>query len=345
MAAVRGPLWFLARRLGTVLLTLLGLVTIVFVMTKVIPGDEAQVAAGAGATPDQVQRMRVQMGLDQPVIVQYGRYLGKLVQGDLGISVVSHRPVRSDIGAVLPATAQLVILSLSLSLLVAVPLASLAALQSGGTNAMVSRILVIVAAGLPTFWLALILQWVLGSWLRILPISGTLTIGLAAPPLSGMTVIDSVLTGDGEVIRDAFLHLILPAGVLAINAGAQFYRLLRAEMLAVLAREHILVARAKGVPMTRLVIGHALPNAIGPVLTQLGIQIGFMVGSAVLVESVFSLPGVGSYLFYAVEQRDIFAVLGAVLTIGVIVVLANFTMDVVQLWRDPRIRAAQLGGR
>lgn len=345
MAALHGPLWFLARRLGTVLLTLLGLVTIVFIMTKMIPGDEAQVAAGAGATPEQVQRMRVQMGLDQPVIVQYGRYLGKLLQGDLGTSVVSHRPVRSDIGGVLPATAQLVLLALSLALLVAVPLASLAAVQSGGGSATASRVLVIVAAGLPTFWLALLLQWLLGSWFRVLPISGTLTVGMTVPVRTGMVVIDALLLGDLAVFWDALVHLILPAGVLAIHAGAQFYRLLRAEMLAVLAREHILVAQAKGVPMIRLVMRHALPNAIGPVLTQLGIQVGFMVGSAVLVESVFSLPGVGSYLFYAVEQRDIFAVLGAVLTIGVIVVVANFTMDVVQLWRDPRIRAAQIGGR
>jgi peptide/nickel transport system permease protein len=324
---------------------LLGLVTIVFLMTKLIPGDPAQVAAGSGATPEQVQRMRVQMGLDQPVIVQYGRYVGNLLQGDLGTSVVSHRPVRSDIAAVLPASAQLVILAMSFALVVSIPLASLAALQSGGGSAMASRVLVIVAAGLPTFWLALILQWVLGSWFRLLPISGTLTIGIQVPPRTGMVVLDSLLNGDPRAFTDALLHLILPAAVIAINAGAQFYRLLRAEMVAVLQREHILVAQAKGVPMSRLVIGHALPNAIGPVLTQLGIQVGFMVGSAVLVESVFSLPGVGSYLFYAVEQRDIFAVLGAVLTIGVIVVVANFTMDIVQLWRDPRIRAAQIGGR
>ncbi|MCC7368027.1 MAG: ABC transporter permease [Chloroflexi bacterium] len=345
MAAFRGPLWFLARRLGTVSLTLLGLVTIVFAMTKVIPGDEAQVAAGAGATPEQVQRMRVQLGLDQPVLVQYGRYVGRLVQGDLGTSVVSHRPVRSDIGAVLPATAQLVILSLALALAVSIPLASLAALQSGAGSATASRVMVIVAAGLPTFWLALVLQWVLGSWLRLLPISGTMPVGTSVPPVTGMTVLDALLAADLGLSADAVRHLILPAGVLAVHAGAQFYRLLRAEMLAVLQREHILVAQAKGVPMTRLVVAHALPNALGPVLTQLGIQVGFMVGSAVLVESVFSLPGVGSYLFYAVEQRDIFAVLGAVLTIGVIVVVANFTMDVVQLWRDPRIRAAQIGGR
>jgi dipeptide transport system permease protein len=256
---------------------------------------------------------------------------------------VSHRPIRSDIGAVLPATVQLVVLALVLALLVAIPLASVAAVQSGGGSETTSRVLVIVAAGLPTFWLALLLQWVLGTWLRVLPISGTLTIGLSALPRSGMTVIDALLTGDVTVLLDAVRHLILPAAVLAIHAGAQFYRLLRAEMLAVLAREHILVAQAKGVPMYRIVVGHALPNAIGPLLTQLGIQVGVMVGAAVLVESIFGLPGVGSYLFYAVEQRDIFAVLGAVLTIGLIVVIANFAMDVVQLWRDPRIRAAQLG--
>jgi peptide/nickel transport system permease protein len=340
---MRGPVWFLVRRLGTVVLTLVCLVTIVFVMIKLIPGDEAQVAAGAGATPEQVQRMRVELGLDQPLIVQYLRYLGNLVQGNLGTSSVSHRPVSTDIMGVLPATAQLVILSLALALIVSVPAASIAAVRQGSGSDTASRVLVIVAAGLPTFWLALVLQWLLGTTIRVLPISGTLTVGLTTPHWSGMSVVDAAVSGDPSMFLDALRHLILPAIVLAIFAGSQFYRLLRAEMLAVLQREHILVARAKGVPTHRLVIRHALPNAFGPVLTQLGIQVGFLVASAVVVESIFSLPGMGSYLFQAVQQRDIYAVLGGVLTIGVIVVTANFLVDLLQLWRDPRIRAAQIG--
>jgi ABC-type dipeptide/oligopeptide/nickel transport system permease component len=344
MTSLHGPLRFLLRRLGTAVLTLIGLVTIVFAMIKLIPGDEARVAAGEGATPEQVQRIRAQLGLDKPLTVQFGRYLGKLAHGDLGISIVTHRPVASDIGAVLPATAQLVVLALVIALLVSIPAASVAAVQSGRGIDTASRISVIVAAGLPTFWLALVFQWLFGTLLHVLPISGTLSIGLAAPRWSGMTVLDSLRTGNLGIFLDALRHLILPAVVLSIPAGAQFFRLLRAEMLAVLQREHITVARAKGVPMRRIVVGHALPNAFGPLLTQLGIQVGFTVASVVLIESIFSLPGIGTYLFNSVEQRDIFAVLGAVLTIGVIVVAANFLVDIAQLWRDPQLRAAQIGG-
>jgi peptide/nickel transport system permease protein len=337
-----GLLWFVFRRLGTVVLTLLGLVTIVFVMVKSIPGDEAQVAAGAGATPQQVEQVRQELGLDQPVAIQYARYLGNLLRGNLGTSSVSHRPVLSDIGGVLPASLQLVSLALILALGVSIPAASIAAVRRGHGSDTTSRILVIVVAGLPAFWLALVLQWMLGSQ-RILPISGSLSIGLNVPRWSGMTVVDSALTGSPGTFLDAVQHMVLPAAILAIHAGAQFYRFLRAEMLSVLQREHIMVARAKGASTRRIVTMHALPNAFGPVLTQIGVQIGVLVASAVVVESIFGLPGIGSYMFYAVEQRDIYAVLGAVLTVGIIVVVANFVVDLLQLARDPRIRAAQLG--
>jgi peptide/nickel transport system permease protein len=344
VTSLGGPLRFLLRRLGTAVLTLIGLVAIVFLMTKMIPGDPARVAAGEGATQEQVERIREQLGLDEPLIVQFFRYLAKLAHGDLGTSIATFRPVASDIGAVLPATLQLVAMALIIALLVAIPAASMAAVQSGRGLDTSSRILVIVAAGLPMFWLALVFQWLFGSVLRVLPISGALSIGLTVPHWSGMTIIDALRAGDPGVARDAFLHLILPAIVLAIPASAQFFRLLRAEMLAILQREHIMVARAKGVPLRRIVVRHALPNAFGPLLTQIGLQVGFTVASVILVESVFSLPGIGTFLFNAVEQRDVFAVLGGVLTVGIIVVVANFLVDVAQLWRDPRIRAAQLGG-
>jgi peptide/nickel transport system permease protein len=344
MTSLPGPPWFFLRRLGAAILTLIGLVAIVFLMTKMIPGDPARVAAGEGATPEQVEHIRQQLGLDQPLVVQFFRYLEKLAHGDLGTSIATFRPVASDIGAVLPATLQLVLVALLLALLVAIPTASVAAVQSGRGIDTSSRILVIVAAGLPMFWLALVFQWLFGSVLRVLPISGALSIGLVAPRWSGMTLVDALRTGDLGITRDAFLHLVLPAVVLAIPACAQFFRLLRAEMLAILQREHIMVARAKGVPLRRIVVRHALPNAFGPLLTQIGLQVGFTIASVILVESIFSLPGIGTYLFNAVEQRDVFAVLGGVLTVGVIVVVANFLVDLAQLWRDPRIRAAQLGG-
>ncbi|MEU5845723.1 ABC transporter permease [Saccharopolyspora shandongensis] len=340
MSGSRQAIWFLARRLGTALLTVLGLVTLVFAMIKLIPGDEAQVAAGDGATPAQVERTRAQLGLDAPAVVQYFRYLGRLVHGDLGISTATRHPVLADVLAVLPATAELVLLALLLALLVALPAATFAALRHGA----VSRILVVITAGLPTFWLGLLLQWLLGTKLEMLPISGRFSAGVEVPTRTGMAMLDALLAGDLYAFYDALQHFVLPASVLAVPVAAQLFRLLRAELLTVLAREHITVARAKGVPVRRLVRGHAVPNAMGPVLTLTGIEVGILVGSAVLVESIFGLSGVGAYLQNAVEQRDVFAVLGTVTAIGVLVVLANLVTDVVQLVRDPRLRSTRMGG-
>ncbi|MEU6262520.1 ABC transporter permease [Saccharopolyspora shandongensis] len=344
MSGSRQAIWFLARRLGTALLTVLGLVTLVFAMIKLIPGDEAQVAAGDGATPAQVERTRAQLGLDAPAIVQYFRYLGRLVHGDLGTSTATRHPVLGDVLAVLPATAELVLLALLLALLVALPAAMFAALRHGAATDAVSRILVVITAGLPTFWLGLLLQWLLGTKLEMLPISGRFSAGVEVPTRTGMAMLDALLAGDLYAFYDALQHFVLPASVLAVPVAAQLFRLLRAELLTVLAREHITVARAKGVPMRRLVRGHAVPNAMGPVLTLTGIEVGILVGSAVLVESIFGLSGVGAYLQNAVEQRDIFAVLGTVTAIGVLVVLANLVTDVVQLVRDPRLRSTRMGG-
>ncbi len=344
MSRLAGITWFICRRLGTAILTLIGLMTIVFIMTKLIPGNEAQVVAGANATPAQVSAVSKELGLDQPIPVQYLRYLDDLVHGNLGMSITSHQPVLSSIETVLPSSIQLVIVALILALAVSVPAATVAAARSGGMSDTISRVLVIVAAGLPTFWLALLLQWLLGAKLQIFPVSGALSVGEQVPVHTGMTLVDSLIAGNLGAFLNAFEHIVLPATVLAIPVAAQFFRALRTELLEVLERDHIMVARAKGVPATRLLLRHALPNAIGSVLTLAGLAIGILVVSAVLVESIFGLSGIGSYLFNAVNQEDISAVLGSVVAIGAVVVAANFAVDVLQLVRDPRIRASVLGG-
>ncbi|MFE7423496.1 ABC transporter permease [Rhodococcus sp. NPDC057529] len=333
-----GPGAFLGRKLGAALLTLAGLATLVFAMTKLIPGDEAQVAAGDTATPEQVARVREQLGLDGSAFAQYIRYMVRLLHGDLGVSSSTRQPVLDDVLARLPGTLELVLLAMVLAVSAAVPLATLAAARARGGFDKVSRVGAIVAFGLPGFWLALMLQWVLGSWWQILPISGRISVGVEVPHRTGMTLVDALLAGDLAAFSNAFQHLILPATVLAIAVAAQMFRVLRADLIRVRGRDHITVARAKGVTPRRLWLRHALPNATGPLLDVVGIEIGILVGSAIFVESVFGLSGVGDYLSNAVSRKDITAVIGTVTVIGVIVVVANFVVDLLQLAHDPRLR-------
>lgn len=334
---------FLIRRFGSAVVTLFMLTAIVFVMVKLIPGDEAHVAAGENATAAQVEAVRHRLGLDRPLWAQYLTFLNHLVHGDLGTSITTHQSIRSDIANVLPQTIELVVFSMTLMVVVVVPLATVSALRRSGATDTAVRLGVIVAAALPTFWLALILQNALGSQMGILPISGRLSRTVSVTPHTGSVLLDSVIDGNPTALWNALQHLFLPAAVLCLPFAAQLYRTLRTEMIRVMAREHLVVARAKGLPGRRLVLRHALPNAVGPAITVLGIQFGAMAGAAVLVESVFGLVGIGSYLTNAVAQKDTFAVLGGVLVIGTLVVISSFVVDVLQLIRDPRVRAGQLG--
>ncbi|GAA1850349.1 ABC transporter permease [Pseudonocardia ailaonensis] len=341
-ASVRGGLTFVLRRTGTVVVTLFFLAVIVFLMTKAIPGDEAHVAAGESATPDQVAAVRERLGLDQPLPVQLGHYLRTLLHGDLGTSIATGRSVGADILAVLPQTLELVVLSTVLMVLAVVPAAIAAALHRNRPRDVGTRLAWLAAGSLPTFWIALELQYLLGTQWRILPISGRLSRGITVPTRTGSTILDSLLAGNVPAAWNAFQHLLLPALVLMLPFAGQLFRALRAELLDVLGRDHITVARATGMPTGMLLRRHALPNAAGPALTVLGIEFGTMVATAVLVEGVFGLNGLGSYLTTAVQQKDTFAVLSGVLVVGVVVVLVNFAVDLVQLARDPRLRSAEL---
>ncbi len=345
MATISRPTQlFLLRRAVSAVVTLLALTLIVFLMVKSIPGDEAHVAAGENATADQVAAVRADLGLDQPVAVQYLRFLGRLLHGDLGTSTSTHQSIASGIRQVLPQTIELVLLAMVLMVLVVVPLAVVSAVRRSGRTDTTVRVVVVVAASLSTFWLALVLQNLLGARLGLVPISGQLSRGITVPVRTGSVLLDCLLSGNLPAFWNALQHLLLPAAVLCLPFAAQLYRALRTELIRSLARDHITVARAKGVPQRRLVLRHALPNGSGPAITMLGVQFGAMAGAAVLVESVFGLVGIGSYLTNAVAQKDTFAVLGGVLVIGTLVIVTNLIVDIVQLARDPRIRAGQVGG-
>lgn len=331
------------QRLLITLLTLWGLATIVFFMVKLIPGDEAQVAAGPGATPAQIEIVARRLGLDAPMYEQYLSFLGRLVRGDLGTSILSAQPVLSDLAAVLPSTIELMLAAALLGLVLALPAALWAAARRDGAADGATRIAAILAGGLPTFWLALMLQYLFGTVWRLTPISGQNSFGVGAPVVTGMPTLDAILGGNPAALFDALHYLILPAVVFAVPFSSQVFRVLRATLLGVLASDMVPPVRAKGASERRILLRHAFPGAMVPTINLVGTLFGGMIGGAILVETVFARRGVGTYLANAVAQKDTFAVLGTVMFVGITVCFVNLLADLAVLFVDPRLRGTALG--
>jgi peptide/nickel transport system permease protein len=333
---------FLLKRIGLAALSVWGVATLVFLMTKLIPGDAARIAAGRTATADQVEAARQRLGLDRPVVEQYVHYLGGLLHGDLGWSASTKQPVATDLQLVLPVTLQLVLAAMLVTVVVAVPLGTFAAMRYGTAVDGFTRVLAILGGGIPVFWLALMLQWGIAARLGWAPISGASGYGLAPPVVTGATVLDSVIAGRPDMLLDSAAHLVLPAIALSAPFLAVVVRNVRSTMLTVLGTDYVAFAVAKGVPNRRLVLRHALPAAAGSTLTILGMQLGWMLGAALLVETVFAIPGLGTYMYTAILNQDTFAVLGGVLVTGTVFVVAGLVVDLVQIGIDPRVRASHL---
>lgn len=335
---------FLVRRVSFAALSVLGVVTMVFALTKLIPGDPARVAAGRTATTAQVEQARHELGLDKSVPEQFFNFVIQAMQGNLGISTSSHQPVVADLALSLPVTLQLVVLAMLFTLAVGIPLGTLAAVRYGGPVDSASRIFMVVCAGVPAFCLAILFQWFLGSQLGWFPISGSNGFGVSPVPVTGFTVLDSILGADPEALGDSLSHLLLPALALSAPFMAFVARNVRSTMIAALQSDYMSFALSKGAGGLRLLVHHGLRSVSGSTMTIVGMQFGWMIGAALLVETVFSLPGIGVYLNAAILNQDTFAVLGSVLVIGVLFTTANLVVDVLQLWLDPRVRNSHLSG-
>ena len=315
-----------------------GLVVVAFLMTDILPGDPARQAAGRNATAEQVAAVRASLGLDRPLLERFFEYAGRVLHGNLGQSVFTHRSVLSDIGQVLPSSLELVIAAMVINIVIAVPLGVAAAYRRGRLTDIAARLVVLTGAAVPSFWLALILQLVFSDKLKILPLSGQLGFGIEVPKKTGIITLDALLAGDWSAFTDALQHLVLPAASLSAAFIAVVARTVRSSMITALDADYITLARATGASEWRIVIRHALRNAFVPSSTILGMQLGWMLGATVLIESTFNRVGIGAYMVTAVLQDDLYAVAGSVLVIGMIVVLANFAVDLVQLWLNPRLR-------
>jgi ABC-type dipeptide/oligopeptide/nickel transport system permease component len=320
--------------------SLIGVIIVTFLLTRALPGDPAAYFAGPSATKEAIEQVRVKLGLDKPWIVQFGNYVADLARGDLGTSLTTGQPVLTDLRTRLPASAELTLLGLIVSMLIAVPLGILAATRPGSLIDHLCRVIATAGVSLPVFFTGLILVYVFYYLLGFAPAPlGRLDTFLSAPPqITGFYLIDSLIAGNGEVFVASLKQLVLPAMTLAIFSLAPIARMTRASMLAVLASDFVRTARASGLTPATVIVTYAFRNAMIPVITTLGMVFSFLLGANVLVEKVFAWPGIGSYAVEALVGSDFAPLQGFVLTMAIMYVLLNLLIDILYGVIDPRVR-------
>ena len=330
----------IAKRLLTVVPTLIGVVIVTFLLTRVLPGDPAVYFAGPAATPESIAEIRKSLGLDRSLPDQFIHYVNDLAHGNFGNSLSTGQPVASEISSRLPASAELTFLGLFLSIVIAVPLGILAAVKQGSLIDHACRIIATAGVSLPVFFTGLLLIYLFYFKLGWAPAPlGRLDVFYSAPPtITGFYLIDSLLAGEFETFRAALAQLILPTATLAIFSLAPIARMTRASMLSVLASDFVRTARAGGLSSRTVILTYAFRNAMLPVVTTLGMVFSFLLGANVLVEKVFAWPGIGSYAVEALLQSDFAPVQGFVLTMAVLYVALNLLIDMLYGVIDPRVR-------
>lgn len=335
---------FVLQRSAFMALMLVGLLAITFTISHVAPGDPARLAAGPNATEAMVETIRTEYGLDQPLPLQFARYLVGVATGDLGRSITTTRPVAQDLARYFPATLELVTFAITFSIVFGVALGTLAAAFQNRWPDHLIRFLSTSGVALPMFWLGILLKYVFGQTLEWLPLGGRMDL-LDLPPttITGFYSIDAFLTGDFSMALGLVAYMIMPALALSFPALASIIRVNRAEMLEVLRQDYIVAARAHGVSAWRIVAIYALRNAMLPTLAMIGLRFGWMLGGTVLVESVFDWPGIGLYAVQATLNSDFQPIMGVTLLLGVSFMLINFAIDIVYGVLDPRVRLAGRG--
>ena len=309
-----------------------------FFMVRAIPGDPAQIMLGQQATQAQVQQVRENMGLDKPIIVQYGLFLKDALRGDLGDSTVTGRPVTTELMVRLPATFELVAFAMLIAVLVGVPVGVISAVKQYSLLDKTTSVLALTGISMPIFWLAMILVVIFGVNLELLPFPGRLdpTTGITA--ITGLVLVDSLLTLNFAGFWDGLLHLIMPALALATIPMAVVMRMTRSSMLEIMNEDYVRTARAKGVVPWRVIVKHALRNAMLPTITVIGLQVGLLMGGAIITETIFSWPGIGLYTYTSISSRDYASIQGVVLYGALLFVLINLLVDILYAVLDPRVR-------
>ena len=333
---------YLIRRLLTLTITVVGIMVMTFFIALVVPLDPLAALAGPQAPPETVERLRALYGFDQPVYIQFGRYMGRLLQGDLGTSFQTGRPVLEDILSYFPATIELATTALIVAVLIGIPLGVLSAVYKNSLIDHLSRVLSLIGVSMPVFWLGLVLLLVFYFKLGWLPEPGRLDVMLLEPPrVTGMLLVDSLLAWDLEVFFDGLRHMVLPATVLGLWGMAGIARIVRSSMLDVLSQEYIKTARIKGLTEFLVLTRHALRNALVPAVTVIGLTYGGLLEGSVLTETIFSWPGLGRYLAKAFLTLDLNAVVGGTMLVALLFSLVNLLVDLVYAFLNPKITLAE----
>jgi peptide/nickel transport system permease protein len=329
---------FVFRRLVLMLLVLLGITLITFVLSHVVPTDPLAAYVGPQTPQAQVDKIRHEFGLDKPLPEQYVIYMSDLAHGDLGTSIHDNRPVADDLRTYFPATLELTIGAMLIAIVIGVPAGVVAAVRKDSLVDHLTRVFSLTGVSLPVFFLALLLLAVLYVKLGVLPGPGELGPYTQPPPrVTGMTVVDSLLAGDLNAFQDALSHLFLPSFVLGFATTGIILRITRSTMVEVLRQDYVRTARAKGLSQRRVVVVHALRNALIPTVTVIGLAFGSLLSGAVLTETIFSWPGLGRYATDAVVTLDIPAIMGVTIVAAVAYSLINLLVDIAYGWLDPRI--------
>jgi len=330
---------YLLKRLLSICITLIGLSVVIFTVSRIAPGDPAKLAAGPDATEEMVQVIRKEFSLDKPLTVQYVNYMKSLIRGDFGRSIRTRHQVWEDVKLFLPATFELVFVSIGFAILFGVLFGVLSAVYRDTWIDHSARFLSVTGVAIPMFWMGIMLQLLLAAKFHLLPIGGRLDT-MVNPPTSitRFFLIDSLITGNWMVFINALSHILLPAFVLSFPALASITRINRAEMLEVLHRDFVLNEKAQGISERMIIAKYALKNALIPTLTMIGLRYGWMLGGTILVEAVFDWPGIGNYAVGAAVYSDFQPVMAVTIILGLNFMLANLLVDLGYGFLDPRVR-------
>ena len=333
---------FLATRISLIVPTFIGVTLLTFALIRVIPGDPIELLAGErGIDPARHAELRADLGLDKPLLVQYGVYIANVARGDLGESILTREPVLEEFLARFPATFELSVCAILFALAIGLPAGALAAVRRG--SAMDHTVMAVSLTGfsMPVFWWALLAILFFSVTLGWTPVSGRISLLYFLEPVTGFMLIDSWLSNEPGAFRSAVLHLVLPSVVLGTIPLAVVARMTRSSMLEVMGDDYIRTARAKGASPLRVVAVHALRNAAIPVVTVIGLQAGVLLAGAILTETIFAWPGIGKWLVESVHRRDYPVLQGGVLLVAATVMVVNLLVDALYGFINPRIRRAR----
>ena len=329
---------FILRRLALLIPTLAGISVVVFLMIYLGPGDPAQVMLGERANAETLAALRQELGLDQPFHIQLGHFIGDLLTGNLGRSFRTHEKITVEIFQRFPATVELTMAAMLFAIVGGLSLGMVSAVRRGGMVDYLSMTVATAGISMPVFWLALILILLFAVEIPLLPISGRMSASIYLEAHTGLYVVDAILAADLVALGDVLRHLALPAITLGTIPLAVIARMTRSSLLEILGEDYIRTARAKGLSPLIVLLRHAVRNAFIPTLTVIALEFGYLLGGAIITETIYAWPGIGRWLFLAVLARDFRAVQGGVLLIATLFIFVNLVADVLYAWLDPRIR-------